>query len=119
MKIRYRERKLEKMVNAGDNGRKLQRRYGDLASKILQRVHDLHSAINLAVLATIVGTHLHPLKGDRKGKLAVWVSGRMRLVFRPANDPLPLKENEELDWTRVTEIVIEKIEDYHGKNKRR
>ncbi len=113
MKIRYRERKLEKMVNAGDNGRKLQRRYGDLAESIQLRFSELHAADNLAALANIAVAHLHPLKGDRKGELAVRLSGRMRLIFRPANDPLPFKENEELDWTRVTEIVIEKIGDYH------
>jgi len=29
----------------------------------------------------VPGYRLHPLKGDRKGQWAVWVSGNWRLVF--------------------------------------
>jgi proteic killer suppression protein len=29
----------------------------------------------------IPGFHLHPLKGDRKGEWAVWVSGNWRITF--------------------------------------
>ncbi|MEN6445656.1 MAG: hypothetical protein ABFC98_06370 [Candidatus Cloacimonas sp.] len=36
-----------------------------------------------------------------------------RLIFYPANEPLPLNTEGKVEINKVTEIVIEKITDYH------
>jgi len=37
-----------------------------------------------------------------------------RLIFLPANDPVPRNDAGGLDWSRVTKILIEEIgTDYH------
>ena len=36
-----------------------------------------------------------------------------RLIFRPAEEPVPVKEDGGLDWARVTAVVIIGIEDTH------
>jgi proteic killer suppression protein len=55
----------------------------------------------------------HELHGKRKGQLSVDLDGPYRLVFKPANDPLPKKSDGGLDWTRVTAIMIIGVEDTH------
>lgn len=36
-----------------------------------------------------------------------------RLIFEPANDPIPLKEDGGLDWKNITAVNIIGIEDTH------
>jgi proteic killer suppression protein len=53
------------------------------------------------------------LTQDRKGQLAVDLVHPRRLVFEPANDPVPAKADGGVDWSKVTEIVILEVVDYH------
>lgn len=55
----------------------------------------------------------HPLKYDRGGQFAVALKGGKRLVFRSANEPVPLSDDDSVDWRRVTRICIVFIGDYH------
>ena len=45
--------------------------------------------------------------------LSLDLDGPYRLYFRPAQDPPPAKPDGGLDWSRVTEVVIEKVYDPH------
>jgi len=45
--------------------------------------------------------------------LAVDVVHPYRLIFDPANDPIPKKDDGGLDWTKVTAITVLAVEDYH------
>ena len=55
----------------------------------------------------------HELTGDRKGQLACNLRGLDRLVFIPANDPVPTKPDSGLDWVKVTAVMNIEIVDYH------
>ena len=55
----------------------------------------------------------HPLRGDRAGQFAVDLDGGRRLVFEPANHPLPTDADGALAWGQVTAIRIVYIGDYH------
>ncbi|MFP4441147.1 MAG: hypothetical protein ACLFVO_28250 [Chloroflexaceae bacterium] len=37
-----------------------------------------------------------------------------RLLFVPANDPIPRKDDGGLDWASITAIEIIEVEDTHG-----
>ena len=56
----------------------------------------------------------HPLGGNRSGQYAVTISSNYRLIFEPADDPLPLTDAGETDVTRVTTIRVLEVADYHG-----
>lgn len=108
MEIKFSDKKLrelcEKQAAAvkklGDAGaRKLRARLADLAAA--SRVTDL------------VAGHPHPLKGERLGQFAVDLAGGWRLVFAPANDPVPRRGDASIDWSAVTIVCIEYIGDYH------
>lgn len=84
---------------------------GDIcAKKLFARLSDLESATSVSDL---VAGNPHPLKGDRFGQFSVNLAGGWRLVFVPANDPVPLRKDESIDWSQVTIVSIEYIGDYH------
>lgn len=80
------------------------------ARKLRARLGDLEAASRVTDL---VAGNPHPLKGNRSGQFALDLHGGMRLVFSPANDPCPIKDDGGISWTQVTIVSIEFIGDYH------
>lgn len=108
LEIRFKDKQLQDLCNKkvvavkklGDIGaRKLQTRLADIAAA--SRVSDL------------IAGNPHPLKGDRHGQFALDLTGGWRLVFGPANEPLPRRDDASIDWSAVTIVCIEYIGDYH------
>lgn len=79
--------------------RKLRARFSDLMA--VRRVSDL------------VAGKPHPLKGDRAGQFSLRLDGGFRLVFEPANNPVPKNGDGSIDWNHVTAIRIVYLGDYH------
>ena len=110
MKLYYKNRKLEKSMASLSV---IAANYGTWAKLVIQRRNDLISAPTLETMRTL-GGDCHELAGSLKGKLAVSISGNHRIIFEPANDPIPAKEDGGLDWKQITEITVLDIgEDYH------
>ncbi len=80
----------------------------DSAGKLQHRYSDLLAAKNVADL---VFGRPHPLKGERKGQFALDLAGGRRMAFEPAPPP-PLRDGG-IDWTRVSEVIIVFLGDYH------
>ena len=76
------------------------------------RLDQMQDVDNLEQLRYAAGDW-HELKGDRKGQLACSLRGLKRLVFIPANDPIPTKPDGGLDWIQVTAVMNVEIVDYH------
>jgi proteic killer suppression protein len=110
VEISYKSRKLEKQLT---DPRELARSFGQLAGKIKMRLKNLKDVDNLAMMRTIAAARCHELSGNRKGELAVDVSGNYQMIFRPLHDPMPKKEDGGLNWEEVFKIQIIEIEDYH------
>ena len=110
MEITYKSRKLEKQLT---DPREMLKSFGQLAVKIKMRLKNLKDVDNLAVMRTIPAARCHELTGDRKGELAVDVSGNYRMIFEPNHEPIPQKVDGGLNWELVTKIQINEIEDYH------
>jgi proteic killer suppression protein len=110
VEISYKNRKLEKQLT---DPREMAKSFGHLAVKIKMRLKNLKDADNLAIMRTIPAARCHELTGDRKGELAVDVSGNFRMIFEPLHEPIPKKEDGGLNWDEVTKIQINEIEDYH------
>ncbi|CAN5237265.1 hypothetical protein BH23BAC3_BH23BAC3_27710 [soil metagenome] len=84
-----------------------------MAKKVNQRMKDLSGSETLADMRKLPAARCHELKGNKKGSLAVDVSGNCRLIFEPDYDPLPKNEDGGLDWQQVTKIKMIAVEDYH------
>jgi proteic killer suppression protein len=103
--------RLEKECN---DSKLRQKRHGAERSRRLgRRLDDLAAAENLSIMKALTG-RCHELTGDLKGQLAIDLDGPYRLIFEPADDPIPVDGNGSLDWTRVTAIRILCIKDYHN-----
>jgi plasmid maintenance system killer protein len=110
MKIHFSTEKQSKLLNSS---KELTKKFGaENAGKARRRMDDLKAAPRLEVMRTLPG-RTHELHGDRAGTLAIDLHKGWRLIFEPAEDPPPVKADGGLDWTRVTEIRILEMEDYH------
>jgi proteic killer suppression protein len=112
MEVSFRNSKLHKLCNSG---KKLRGEYGARMGELIQqRLVELADAETLEDMRLVVGARCHELTQNLKGWLAVDLVHPKRLAFRPADDPVPRKPDEGLDWTRVTKIEVIGIGDYHG-----
>ena len=111
MEIRFVSRKMQKLCNSEKEMRaKLGARS---AERLKQRLNEFKAAVTLEDMRRVPAARCHELSQDRKGHLAVDLAHPKRLIFEPDHDPLPRKDDGGLDWTKVTEIVIREVVDYH------
>ncbi len=96
-----------------NSDRELQKKYEHLARKIQQRLVELRAANTLADVSDSPPPRRHKLVNDSEGQWAVDLNGNKRLIFEPSNDPIPKTEDGAIDLTRVTEIMIIEVTDYH------
>jgi len=110
MEIFFSDGKFKKICS---EQRLLQKKYGVPGAKILRRrLDDLRAAPNLETMRKFPGG-CHELEEDRAGQFAVDLDGPYRLIFEPADDPMPLKPDGGIDWSKVTCITILGRVDYH------
>ncbi len=114
MDILFKKKKDQVITN---NESKLKQKFkgNPRRSKLIRaRLDELADADNLAVMRFLPQAYCHELKGNRAGQLAVKLDKGFRMIFEPANDPVPRKPDDGLDWSQVTAIrIIELAEDYH------
>jgi proteic killer suppression protein len=83
------------------------------ASRLRQRLDDLRAAENLGTMRTLPG-RCHELTGERAGQLSLDLEHPYRLIFEPAHDPTPERDDGGLDWNAVTAVRILEVADTHG-----
>lgn len=102
-----------KEMKVCNSAAKLRGEYGPRMAELIQeRLASLAAAECLAVMRNLPG-RCHALTGDLDGYLAMDLVHPDRLVFRPADNPLPLLEDGGLDWEEVRSVEIWRIGDYH------
>jgi plasmid maintenance system killer protein len=112
MNIIFKTGKFKKQCNSK---MQLVRAYGSRrAALILQRLDELYAAETLETFRFLPQARCHELKGNYEGLLSVDLDHPYRLLFKPANNPVPRKPDKGLDWSGVTEIEIVGVEDTHG-----
>lgn len=113
MDIVFATNKLQKICNSETL---LQRKYGKRKARIIQRrLYDLSAAETLADMYLVPQARCHALKGDRAGQFAADTVHPFRVIFEPANDPIPHLDDGSLNRKEVTAIRILEIDiDYHG-----
>jgi proteic killer suppression protein len=70
----------------------------DVGRRYILRVGDLMDAASLQDLYAMRQLDLHPLTGDRRGQLAIRLTGQVRLIFSMDGET----------------AVVEEVADYHG-----
>jgi proteic killer suppression protein len=110
--IYFKNKKLEKVFNEEAQLNKIHG--AKRAQRIRIRLADLRAASSLMEFwpPYKAPARCHELTGNRKGQLSVDLDLPYRLIFVP-DDPIPKLEDGGLDWSKVTAIRIEGIEDTH------
>ena len=112
MEISFRSTKLQKLCCTE---KECKRKWGlENGALICRRLADLNAAEGLGDLLKLPQTGFHALKGNRDGQFAINLKHPFRLILKPADDPVPRKEDGGIDLSRVTKITIIGVVDYHG-----
>ena len=83
------------------------------AAKLKQRMMELSAADTLSVISHLPPARCHELTGRLAGTFSIDLEHPFRLLFIPADDPVPLSEDGGIDRARVREIEIVDIKDTH------
>lgn len=111
MVVYFKSARIQTIFNSAN---KLHRKYGkDQADKIMQRMAEIEAFDNLAQLREYPPARFHKLAAERNGQYAVDLHKAYRLILEPANDPLALLPDGSVDLSKVTEVYIVEIVDYH------
>jgi len=113
MDIVFKMKKLQKICNSQ---KLLVKEFGpEQAKKLRQRLDELRAADNLQDMSHLPPPRCHELTGNLKGKFSVDLRHPYRLIFEPAETPVPLKEDGGIDREQVNAVIILQVEDTHGK----
>lgn len=84
-----------------------------MARTIVIRMAVLTGADHLGLVPVQKPVRRHQLSGKLQDHFAVDLVHPFRLVFRPAQEPIPLKNDGGIDLEAVTAIEIVDVDDYH------
>ena len=110
MEIEYKTNKLEKSLASP---RDILANYGIRAKLVKQRMDEFKAAVTLHDILLLPKANLHQLTQKYTGCLAVDISANYRIIIEPNHNPVPLKDDNGLDYKSVTKIKILEIVDYH------
>jgi len=82
------------------------------ATRIRRRLDQLRNAEVLEDLRKAPG-RCHELTKNRAGQLSLDLEHPYRLIFKPANAPIPCKPDGGLDWSKITAVEILEVFDTH------
>jgi proteic killer suppression protein len=109
--ISFKTKKLQKTCSYA---REMQKQLGPaMARKLQQRLMELNAADSLAEISHLPPPRCHELSNDRAGQFSVDLVHPYRLLFIPADEPVPRRDDGGIDLERVREIEIIEIEDTH------
>lgn len=110
--MEWADRKLRKAQSSDRAGQRL---LGDERwSALKRRIRTLEAAESMADLHALPG-HFHALSANQAGSWAASLSPNWRVVFEPADDPMPMLEAGGVDLTSVRHVRVLRVEDYHGR----
>ncbi|NTW88114.1 MAG: killer suppression protein [Desulfobulbaceae bacterium] len=112
MRILFTTRRLQKICSESKEG--IKHLGAKRGQKLQQRMMELLAAESLADISRLPPARCHELKNNRKGQLSVDLEHPYRLIFIPAHEPVPIREDGGLAWDEVTAIEIIEIADTHG-----
>ncbi|ACV62404.1 HigA [Desulfofarcimen acetoxidans DSM 771] len=110
MLIKFKTRKLKKIC---DSGQEIIKKWGQgNGFKIQQRLSELRAASCLSDISHLPPPRLHELRENWEDHFSVDIRHPYRIIFKPT-EPIPRKEDGGIDLSRVTEIMVVNIMDYH------
>ncbi len=96
MEVRFRTRQLQRRY---EQSAEAIRRWGpEVGRRYVHRINNLIDAATIRDVYTMRQLDLHPLTGDRRGQIAIRLTGQMRLVLTLDDE---------------SSVTVEEVVDYH------
>ena len=111
MDIYFKTKKLQKICSTKKAAVKELGQSG--GKKLMQRLSELSAATTLSDISYLPPPRLHELSGNRKGQFSVDLEHPYRLLFIPANEPIPMRDDGGMNKDKIDQIEITEIEDTH------
>jgi plasmid maintenance system killer protein len=108
--VEFDDARLGRICN--DEQRMMQKLGRPRATRLGMRLSLLANASNLEELRHAPG-RLHELTADRAHQFSLDLDHPYRLLFRPTENPPPMRADGGIDWSRVTAVTVIGIEDPH------
>ncbi len=70
----------------------------------MQRLSELSAAATLSDISFLPPPRLHELSGNRKGQFPVDLDHPYRLLFIPANEPIPMRADGGMNKDKIDQI---------------
>jgi plasmid maintenance system killer protein len=114
MEITFATNKLRKQCN--ESKTMIKAHGSQRAKKLMIIMTSLRAVANLGLFAPPYSPphRCHELTGNMKGLISLDLDHPYRLIIKPVNDPKPERPEGGLDWSKVTAIEIQGVEDTHG-----
>ena len=110
MEITFDDNKLEKLAN---DDRKMLKELGKVRATILRRrLTQLEDANTLEDVRYLPGNY-HELGQNRKGQWGCDLDQPYRLVFTSIENPIPLNDDGQYVWLKISGVEIIEIINYH------
>ena len=112
MEIAFTSSKLKKKLSSF---KEVKKNYGHIAKPLTDRLTQLKFAENMEAITTLPALNCHALEDNWAGSWAIKINSNWRLIFTPTIYPLPLKPPPAtgIDFTQITSITIQDVDDYH------
>lgn len=114
MDILFVDNRLRKLLNLE---KRLRRRMSAKNRKMIEnRMTELRASDTLEDMRHFPSAHCEELRHFADDHFfSVRIEYPQRIIFEPANDPIPLHPGGNVDWSRVTKIRILEVADYHDR----
>ena len=110
MLIQYKTKELQKCAEIP--GYAIKKLGAIQAEKYLQRIGYLDAAISFEDLRFVPG-RFHELSENRKGQWAFDLNQPYRLIVTPYTQPIAMNENGSYIWSKIMDVLIVEIINYH------
>ena len=110
MELKFTDKKLEKLAN---NDRNMLKELGKIRATVLRRrLTQLEDARTLEDVRYLPGNY-HELTQNRKGQWGCDLDQPYRLVFTSIENPIPLNDDGQYVWLKISGVEIIEIINYH------
>jgi len=113
LQVYYKSNKLAKVF---DSEKELKRAHGERQAELIREcLDDLEAVECLADMWRLPQHRCHQLSENLKGVFSLDLVHPYRLLFKPADEPVPSLSDGGIDLSGVTAVEILGVENTHGK----
>jgi plasmid maintenance system killer protein len=106
--------KTTKLAKECNEFRLLQKVHGKQRARLIRRrLDELRAANTLAEISHLPPPRMHQLKGERQGQISLDLDHPYRLLITVANNPVPKKDNGNINLSKVTVVMVLEVKDTH------